>query len=72
MHALDHPAFEPLGAAGRGGDQPLGAGDLLGAGGKGGMAGRDLLRVDEALAVKAQSPAFGRLGGEAFARPRGR
>ena len=64
MHALDHLVLEAFGAAGGSFQQAPRAVELRFGGGKGAVAGLDLVGVDQTLAVEAEVAAFGGLGGE--------
>src|SRR4051812_11008284 len=66
VHALDHLVVEALGAAVEGGDECPGARDLGGARREGPMTERDLVRMDQALAVETEAPPLLRLPQEAI------
>ena len=55
VHALDHLVVEPLGAAVESLDELAGALELGVARGKGAVARRDLVRVDQALAIEPEA-----------------
>jgi hypothetical protein len=65
VHALDHLAFEALGAAGRGGEEAPGVLDLRLTRPEQAVGGLDLAGVDERLAVEAEALPLLALGGEA-------
>src|SRR4029453_7109922 len=67
MHAFDHLIAESLRSAAEGFDQRLCPLDLRRAGGKGPVARRYLVRMDQALAVEPEAAAFLRLANESIA-----